>query len=44
MAWKDDTFSFFFLGIDVNATNENGIAAIEEYEENETADVRDPAR
>jgi hypothetical protein len=44
MTWKNDAFSLFFLGIDVNTANENGVATIQEYKEDEAADVRNPAR
>jgi len=44
MTWENDAFSISLLSVDVNTANENGVATIQEYEENEAADVRDPAR
>lgn len=42
MARKYDAFAVVLLGVDVNAANEDGIAAVEKYEEYEAPNVGDP--
>lgn len=43
MARKYDALAIILLGVDVNAANEDRVAAVEKYEENEAPDVGDPA-
>ena len=43
VARKYDAFAVVLLGVDVNAANEDGVAAVEKYKEHEAADVGDPA-
>lgn len=43
MAREYDALAVVLLSVDINATDEDGVAAVEKYEENETTDVGDPA-
>lgn len=43
MARKHDALPRLLLGVDVDAANQDSVAAIEEDEEDEAADVGDPA-
>ena len=43
MAREYDALAVVLLGVDVNAADEDGVAAVEEHEEDEATDVGDPA-
>lgn len=43
MARKHDALAIILLGVDVNAADEDRVAAVEKHEENEASDMGDPA-